>query len=277
MSLVTLKEVLAAAEKGGYAVGAFNVNNMEIVQAIIESAVEEKSPVILQASQGAIRYAGLEYIVALVQTAAKSTNLPVVLHLDHGTDFGQVMRSVMFDGSKLPLQENISLTKRVVEVASAVGVSVEAELGKIGGTEDDVSVNEREALFTDPAEAEQFVRETGIDALAVAIGTAHGPYKGEPKLAFTRLERLRELTKISLVMHGASGVPDEAVREGIRLGMRKINIDTDIRQAFSRAIVGFVKENPDNIDSRKMMAPAKEAMKEIIRSKMCLFGSAGKG
>lgn len=284
MSLVSLKEVLAAAEKGGYAVGAFNVNNMEIIQAIIESAVEEKSPVILQASQGAIRYAGLEYIVALAQTAAKSTNLPVVLHLDHGTDFDQVMRcirhgfsSVMFDGSKLPLSENISLTKRVVEVASAVGVSVEAELGKIGGTEDDVSVNEREALFTDPLEAEQFVRETGIDALAVAIGTAHGPYKGEPKLDFTRLQRIRELTRIPLVMHGASGVPDEAVREGIRLGMRKINIDTDIRQAFSRAIVKFVKENPDNIDSRKMMAPAKEAMKEIIRLKLRLFGSAGKG
>lgn len=284
MSLVSLKEVLAAAEKGGYAVGAFNVNNMEIIQAIIESAVEEKSPVILQASQGAIRYAGLEYIVALAQTAAKSTNLPVVLHLDHGTDFDQVMRcirhgfsSVMFDGSKLPLSENISLTKRVVEVASAVGVSVEAELGKIGGTEDDVSVNEREAFFTDPLEAEQFVRETGIDALAVAIGTAHGPYKGEPKLDFTRLQRIRELTRIPLVMHGASGVPDEAVREGIRLGMRKINIDTDIRQAFSRAIVKFVKENPDNIDSRKMMAPAKEAMKEIIRLKLRLFGSAGKG
>lgn len=283
MNLVTLREVLEPAEKGGYAVGAFNANNMEIVQAIIESAVEERAPVILQASQGAIRYAGLEYIVSLVKTAASRADVPVVLHLDHGTDFEQVMRcirygfsSVMFDGSALPLEENISITRRVVEIARAVGVSVEAELGKIGGTEDDISVEEREAFFTDPVEAERFVRETEVDALAVAIGTAHGPYKGEPRLDFLRLKRIRDLTGIPIVMHGASGVPDDAIRRSVELGMRKINIDTEIRQAFTRAIHNFIEKNPTNIDPRKMLGPAKEEMKKVIRAKMRLFGCAGK-
>ena len=178
MNLVTLKEVLEPAEKGGYAVGAFNANNMEIVQAIIESAAEERSPVILQASQGAIRYAGLDFIVSLVKTAAGGTDVPVVLHLDHGTDFDQVVRcihsgfsSVMFDGSQLPYEENVATTVRVVEIARIVGVTVEAELGKIAGTEDDISVDEQEAFFTDPQEAQRFVKETNVDALAVAIGT----------------------------------------------------------------------------------------------------------
>jgi len=282
MNLVSLKDVLEPAEKGGYAVGAFNANNMEIVQAIIESAAEERSPVILQASQGAINYAGLDYIVALVKAAAQGTDVPVVLHLDHGTDFEQVMRcirsgfsSVMFDGSRLPLEENIAMTRRVVEIARAVGVSVEAELGKIGGTEDDISVEEREALFTDPAEAERFVKETAVDALAIAIGTAHGPYKGEPRLDFPRLKRIKELTGAPIVLHGSSGVPDDAIRKAISLGVSKINIDTDIRQAFTR-ITEFIKKNPDNIDPRKMLAPAKVEMKKKVKEKMRLFGCAGK-
>lgn len=283
MNLVSLKDVLEPAEKGGYAVGAFNANNMEIVQAIIESAAEERSPVILQASQGAINYAGLDYIVALVKAAAQGTDVPVVLHLDHGTDFEQVMRcirsgfsSVMFDGSRLPLDENIAMTRRVVEIARAVGVSVEAELGKIGGTEDDISVEEREALFTDPAEAERFVKETEVDALAVAIGTAHGPYKGEPRLDFPRLKRIKELTGAPIVLHGSSGVPDDAIRKAISLGVSKINIDTDIRQAFTSGITEFIKKNPDNIDPRKMLAPAKVEMKKKVKEKMRLFGCAGK-
>lgn len=283
MNLVSLKEVLEPAEKGGYAVGAFNANNMEIVQAIIEAADEERSPVILQASQGAIKYAGLDYIVAMVKTAAQGTSVPVVLHLDHGTDFDQVMRcirygfsSVMYDGSRLPLEENMATTLRVVEVARAVGVSVEGELGKIGGTEDDISVEEREALFTDPAEAQRFVKETGVDALAVAIGTAHGPYKGEPRLDFPRLKRIKELTSASIVLHGASGVPDDAIRQAIALGVNKINIDTDIRQAFTRGLKDFIKNNPDNIDPRKMLSPAKAEMKQIIKEKMRLFGCSGK-
>jgi fructose-bisphosphate aldolase class II len=283
MNLVSLKDVLEPAEKGGYAVGAFNANNMEIVQAIIESAAEERSPVILQASQGAINYAGLDYIVALVKAAAQGTDVPVVLHLDHGTDFDQVMRcirsgfsSVMFDGSRLPLDENIAMTRRVVEIARAVGVSVEAELGKIGGTEDDISVEEREALFTDPAEAERFVKETAVDALAIAIGTAHGPYKGEPRLDFPRLKRIKELTGAPIVLHGSSGVPDDAIRKAISLGVSKINIDTDIRQAFTSGITEFIKKNPDNIDPRKMLAPAKVEMKKKVKEKMRLFGCAGK-
>ncbi|NLC10929.1 MAG: class II fructose-1,6-bisphosphate aldolase, partial [Firmicutes bacterium] len=280
---VTLKEMLAEAEKGQYAVGAFNANNMEIVQAIIEAAVEEKSPVILQASQGAIRYAGLDYIVALVRAGAAKAGLPVALHLDHGTDFAQVMRcirggfsSVMYDGSKYPLEENIENTRQVVQVAEAVGVSVEGELGKIGGTEDDISVEERDAFLTDPQEALRFVRETGVDALAVAIGTAHGPYKGEPRLDFDRLQEIRRLTGIPLVLHGASGVPDEAIRKAIGLGIRKINIDTELRQNFTAAVKDFIAKNPDNIDPRKILGPAREAMKEAVKKKMRLFGCAGK-
>jgi fructose-bisphosphate aldolase, class II len=283
MELATLKDVLGPAEQGGYAVGAFNANNMEIVQAIIEAAAVERSPVILQASPGAIRYAGLDYIVAMVKTAAKGVDVPVVLHIDHGTDFYQVMRciragfsSVMFDGSALPLAENIKITRQVVEIGGAVGVSVEGELGKIGGTEDDISVSEKETLLTDPLEAQRFVRETGVDALAIAIGTAHGPYKGRPKLDFSRLKQIRELTGASIVMHGASGVPDDDVRQGIALGIRKINIDTDLRQSFVRALKEFIADNPDNIDPRKVLAPAKEAMKKIVREKMRLFGSAGR-
>lgn len=283
MELVTLKSILKPAEEGGYAVGAFNANNMEIVQAIVEAAVEEKSPVILQASQGAIRYAGLDYIVAMVKTGARGANVPVVLHLDHGTDFLQVMRciragfsSVMFDGSSLPLQENIEITRRVVEIGRAVGVSVEGELGKIGGTEDDISVSEQDALFTDPLDAQKFVSESGVDALAIAFGTAHGPYKGNPELDFPRLEKIRELTGAPIVMHGASGVPDEDVRRGIDLGVRKINIDTELRQSFSGALKTYISENPDNIDPRKILTPAKEAMKSIVKKKMRLFGSSGK-
>ncbi len=282
MNLVSLKEVLEPAAKGGYAVGAFNANNMEIVQAIIEAAAEENSPVIVQASQGAIKYAGLDFIVGLVKAAAAGVEVPVVLHLDHGTDFEQVMRcirygfsSVMYDGSKLPLEENIAMTQRVVEIARAVGVSVEGELGKIGGTEDDVTVGEREALFTEPAEAERFVRETAVDALAVAIGTAHGPYKWERKLDFPRLQQIKERSTASIVLHGSSGVPDEAIRQAVALGVTKINIDTEIRQAFVRAVVAYMQANPANIDPRKMLAPGKEAAKKVIKEKMRLFGCSG--
>ncbi len=283
MELVTLKELLAEAEKGQYAVGAFNANNMEIVQAIIEAAREENSPVILQASQGAIRYAGLDYIVSLVRTGAGKIDLPVALHLDHGTDFDQVMlcvragfSSVMYDGSRHPLDENIENTRFVVRVGQAVGVSVEGELGKIGGTEDDVTVEERDALLADPLEAARFAQETGVDALAAAIGTAHGPYKGEPHLDFDRLEKIHRLIKTPLVLHGASGVPDEAICKAIKLGVRKINIDTELRQAFTAGVKDFLAEDPGNIDPRKILGPAKEAMKEAVKKKMRLFGCAGK-
>ncbi len=281
--LVTLKEMLEEARKGSYAVGAFNTNNMEIVQAIVESAQEERAPVILQASQGALKYAGIQYIVALVKAAAAGSTVPLALHLDHGTSFEQAMlcirhgfSSVMFDGSKMPLEENIAMTNRVGEVARAVGVSLEGELGRIGGTEDDITVEDKDALFTNPQEAATFVKETEVDALAVAIGTAHGPYKGEPRLDFDRLKEIRDKVDTPLVLHGASGVPDESIQRAIELGVGKINIDTDIRQAFTRGVSRALQETPGGYDPRKILGPAKEEMKAIIKEKMRLFGSSGK-
>jgi len=283
MSLVPVSKLLELAEAGGFAVGAFNCNNMEIVQAIIAAAEAEKAPVIMQASQGAIKYAGIDYIAAMAGLAAARARVPVALHLDHGTSFEQVVQciragfsSVMIDGSRLPLTENIALTKRVLDVARAAGVSVEAELGKIGGTEDDITVSEREALFTDPVEAGLFVRETGVDALAVAIGTAHGQYKGVPELDFPRLKKIKAEVKIPIVLHGSSGVPDEAVREAIRLGVRKVNIDTNIREAFCSAVRNVLTSSPQEIDPRKILAPARDAAVAVIREKIRLFGSAGK-
>lgn len=281
--LVTGTELLLDAQEKGYAVGAFNVNNMEIIQAIIEAAEETKSPVILQASQGGLKYAGLEYIATLGKLAAEKSSVPVALHLDHGTDFGQVMgcirngfSSVMIDASQYPLEENIARTKKVIEVAHAVGVTVEAELGKIGGTEDDITVDERDATFTDPEEAKRFVEETGVDYLAVAVGTAHGVYQGEPKLDFDRIKALRQAVDVPLVLHGSSGVPYEALKKAISLGISKVNIDTDIRISFANAVKDFVKENPEEIDPRKLLGPAREAMKETIKEKMEVFGSVGK-
>lgn len=283
MPLVPVKELLKRAEEGKYAIGAFNVNNMELVQAILAAAEAEKAPVIMQASQGAIKYAGIEYIYALASLAASRSTVPVALHLDHGTSFEQCMKcirvgftSVMIDGSKFPMEENIALTNKVLEVARATGVSVEAELGKIGGTEDDIHVDERDAFFTDPEEARYFVEKTGVDSLAVAIGTAHGQYKGIPQLDFPRLEKIVSLVKIPIVLHGSSGVPDEAVQEAIRLGVRKVNIDTNIREAFTAACRQVLDNNPKEIDPRKVLGPAREAATQVIREKIRVFGSAGR-
>lgn len=283
MALVPIDVLMKEAEAGGYAVGAFNCNNMEIVQAIVDAARTERSPVIMQASQGAIKYAGIDYIVAMVKVASDGAGVPVALHLDHGTSFAQVMQcirsgfsSVMIDGSKHPLEDNIALTCRVMDVARAVGVSVEAELGKIGGTEDDIVVSEREALFTDPEEARYFVERTGVDALAVAIGTAHGRYKGVPQLDFDRLRKIRSLVHTPIVLHGSSGVPDEAIREAIEIGVRKINIDTNIREAFVDRTRQVCADHPDEIDPRKILGPAREAATEIIREKIRLFGSSNR-
>jgi fructose-bisphosphate aldolase class II len=283
LMLVTGKELLLDAQKKGYAVGAFNINNMEIIQAIIEAAEESNSPVILQASQGGIKYAGIEYISALGKLAARNAKVPVALHLDHGTDFDQVMlcirhgfSSVMIDGSRFPLEENIAYTKKVIEVAKAVGVSVEAELGKIGGTEDHITVDEKDATFTDPQEALRFVNETDVDFLAIAVGTAHGVYKGEPKLDFDRIKAIRETISVPLVLHGSSGVPEDALKKAISLGISKINIDTDLRIAFAEGVKNFIKDNPTNIDPRKILSPAKEQMKAKIKEKMEIFGSVNK-
>ena len=281
--LVTGKEILLDAQKKKYGVGAFNVNNMEIVQAIIDAAEELDSPVILQASQGGLKYAGVEYIAELGKLAGRNAKVPVALHLDHGTDFEQVMQcirhgftSVMIDASRFPLEENIAFTKRVVEIAHSVGVTVEAELGKIGGTEDHITVDERDATFTDPKEAKRFVEETNVDYLAIAVGTAHGVYKGEPKIDYDRIVAIGNMVDVPLVLHGSSGVPMESLEKAISLGISKINIDTDIRASFAKTVKEYLENNPDEIDPRKILGPAREAMKETIKEKIRIFGSAGK-
>ena len=281
--LVTGKQILQHADEHGYAVGAFNVNNMEIIQAIAQAADDLRAPVILQASQGAIKYAGVEYITSLVKTTAQRIDVPIALHLDHGTEFNEIMScirngftSVMIDASKHELEENIRLTKEIVRIAHAVGVSVEAELGKIGGTEDQIVVSEAEATYTDPEEARIFVEETGVDSLAIAVGTAHGVYKGEPKVDIDRIREIDRVVSVPLVLHGSSGVPYDTLEKAVGAGIRKINIDTDIRASFAGAVKSFVAENPDEIDPRKILKPARAAMAETVKEKIKVFGSNAK-
>ena len=287
MSLVTTKEMLKKAQKGRYAVGAFNANNMEIIQAIIETAEEEKAPAILQASQGAIEYAGLDNIVAMVKVMAEKVTVPIALHLDHGTDYYQNIKclragftSLMFDGSKLPFEENVKITKKVVEMAHACDIPVEAELGQIGkmGDSDEpgVALEKVKETMADPYEAAKFVELTKIDFLAAAVGTIHGCRTPFAKLDIPRIEKIRELTDVPLVLHGASGVNDEEVRKGISAGICKINIDTRIRMIFTEKIRELIKINPQEIDPRKLLGPAREAAKEVIRERMRVFGCSGK-
>ncbi|NLY56700.1 MAG: class II fructose-1,6-bisphosphate aldolase [Firmicutes bacterium] len=280
--LVSLRELLQEAKRGRYAIGAFNFSNLETLRAIILAAQRRSAPVIIQTSQTAIKYAGLEYIVAMARVAGEQAGVPVVLHLDHGTDLATIeacikagYSSVMIDASHHSFTENIRLTKEVVAMAHAHGVSVEAELGRLAGQEDEISVGEREAAFTDPAEARAFVEETGVDALAVAVGTAHGLYRGEPHLDFLRLQQIAELVSIPLVLHGASGVPDASIRQAIACGISKINIDTELRIAFYRAVKNFL-DHHDTYDPRKFLSPAIDAMAELVEAKIDLFGSANK-
>ncbi|AZR74036.1 fructose-1,6-bisphosphate aldolase, class II [Anoxybacter fermentans] len=280
MALVPMSQILNKAQAEGYAVGGFNMNNLESLQAIIETAEEERSPVIVQLSEGALRYVGIDYATACVKAAADKATIPVALHLDHGSSFEKIIEcirygfsSVMIDGSKLPFEENIALVQKVVEAARVVGVSVEAELGKIGGTEDDHTVDEREALMTNPDEAKEFVERTGVDALAIAIGTAHGPYKGKPELDFERLEKIRNLVNVPLVLHGASGVYDEDIKKAISLGICKININTDFQQVFTAKVREILNNDEKVYDPRKILGPAKDAMKEKVREKIRLLGS----
>jgi len=281
--LVTGKEILDHAHKNKYAVGAFNVNNMEIVQAIIAAAEQENAPVILQTSEGAIKYAGADYLYAMVALAASKTKVPVALHLDHGSSFEKVMlcirngwTSVMIDGSHHDLEGNIAVTKKVVEAAHFANVSVEAELGRLSGVEDHISVSEADAKYTNPDEAVTFVKETGIDSLAIAIGTAHGKYKGVPKLDFDRLQKIKELLDMPIVLHGASGICEEDLTRATKLGVNKINIDTDVRVAFADGIKGAWAKNPDEFDPRKLCGPAREAMTGVVAGKMRIFGCNGK-
>lgn len=282
MSLVTTKELLLDAQKNGYAVGAFNVENMEMVQAVVAAAEELKSPVIMQTTPSTIKYASPEMFYANVAAAAKNASVPVVMHLDHGSSFELAVHafragytSIMIDGSHSVFEENIAITKSVVDVCHAGNVPVEAELGKVGGKEDDLDGGNGGG-YTVPPEAVEFVEKTGIDSLAVAIGTAHGVYKGTPKLDVERLSEIREVVSIPLVLHGTSGVPDEAVKECIRRGICKVNYATDLRIAFSNGVKEYLTANPDAFDPKKYNAVGREKVKEYVMSKMLVCGSNGR-
>ena len=306
MALIAGKELLLKAKKERYAVGAFNINNMEILQAITRAAQEEGSPAIIAVSEGAIKYAGLAYLVSMVVVAAKEVDVPLTLHLDHGRDL-EVIRSciengftsVMIDGSHLDFEENISITKKVGEMAHAKGISVEGELGRLKGIEDGIDGGQRETFLTDPGAAREFVERTEVDSLAIAIGTSHGAYKfkGEVQLDFQRLREIVDVVDVPLVLHGASGVsptileksekygasirgaqgvPDDSIREAIKLGISKINIDTDLRLSFVAAIREALALQPQEFDPRRILEPARKAVEEIVRHKMKLFGSSGR-
>jgi len=283
MPLVPMTAFLEDAKKNKYAVGQFNLNNLEFTQAITEAAKAEKSPVIFGVSEGAMKYMGIEYTVAMAKAAADSAGIPIALHLDHGSSFEVVMKciragfsSVMFDGSHHPFEENIRLTKQVVEAAHAVGVSVEGELGTIGGVEDDLDVAEEDAALAKPDEAIRFWQETKVDYMAIAVGTAHGMYKGEPKIHFDIIEEVAKNIEAPIVLHGGSGVPDEAIREAIKRGVGKINVNTENQVACTETIRKVLAEKPNEIDPRKYLGPAREAIKQTVIEKIRLFGSSNR-
>ncbi|MCR5484846.1 MAG: class II fructose-1,6-bisphosphate aldolase [Clostridiales bacterium] len=310
MPLVTTKKMFEDAYKGGYAIGAFNVNNMEIIQGIVGAAEKLNAPLILQVSKGARKYANHTYLVKLVEAAEIETGLPIALHLDHGPDFETCkscidggFTSVMIDGSSHPYEENVALTKQVVEYAHAHGVTVEGELGKLAGVEDDVKVADDDALFTNPDEVEDFVTRTGVDSLAIAIGTSHGAYKfkpgQDPKLRLDILEEVgKRLPGFPIVLHGASSVPQEFVKlvnqyggnmpnaigipeselkKAAKMAVCKINIDSDLRLAMTAAIRQYFFEHPDHFDPRQYLAPARTAIETMVAHKITdVLGCAGK-
>ena len=308
MALVNTTEMFKKAYANGYAIGAFNVNNMEIVQAIVKAAADENSPIILQASSSAIKYAGIEYLKKMIESALDEYDIPLALHLDHGPDFETCkmcidngFSSVMIDGSKYDFEENIALTRKVVEYAHSKGVVVEAELGKLAGIEDDVNVSASDAMYTDPDQAKEFVDRTSCDSLAIAIGTSHGAYKfkGEAKLRFDILANVKQkLPNTPIVLHGAStvipelvemcnkyggdipgakGVPDEILHEASISGVSKINVDTDLRLAMTAAIRKTFAEDPAVFDPRKYLGNARTLIEEVVKHKIRdVFGSSNK-
>jgi len=312
MSLITSTEIFKRAYKEHFAVGAFNVNNMEIIQGIFEAAIAEKAPLIIQVSAGARKYAHHEYLVHLIQASiemskSQGVDLPVVLHLDHGEDFEICkkcvdggFKSVMIDGSKHPFEENVKLVKQVVDYAHSRGIVVEAELGRLAGVEDSIKVAAKDSSYTDPKQAKEFVDRTNCDSLAVAIGTSHGAYKfkGEAKLDFKRLAEIEKiLPGFPLVLHGASsvpqdlvaicnkyggklegsmGVPEEMIGQAAKSGVCKVNIDTDLRLAMTGAIRKVFAENPGEFDPRKYLGPAREAVKQVVSRKLRILGASGK-
>ena len=308
MSLVTTKNMFEKSIAEKFAVGAFNINNMEFVQGIMDAAAEENAPVILQTSSSAIKYARIPFLKKMIEAGLEEHDIPVALHLDHGPDFETCKlcvdsgyTSVMFDGSKYDFEKNIELTKQVVDYAHEHGVVVEAELGKLAGVEDDVNVAENDAMYTDPEQALEFVQRTGCDSLAIAIGTSHGAYKfkGEPRLRFDILEKVKELMpNVPIVLHGAStvipeyvemcnkyggnmpgakGVPDEMLHEASKRGVSKINVDTDLRLAMTAAIRKVFVETPEQFDPRKYLGPGRDFIKETVKHKIRdVFGSSNK-
>lgn len=280
--LVTSKEILLKAQAGGYAVGAFNVENMEMVQAVAEAAEELQSPVIMQTTPSTVKYAGLDYYLANVKTAAERASVPIVMHLDHGNSFELAMQalrtgytSIMIDGSHESFEDNINVSRAVADACHPSKVSVEAELGKVGGKEDDLDGG-TDNPYTDPGEAKEFVERTGVDSLAVGIGTAHGIYKGEPKLQFDILSRIRDAVDVPLVLHGTSGVPDEAVKECIKGGICKVNYATDLRIAFTKGVNQIFAADADTIDPKKYSGAGREEVKKYVMSKIKVCGSVGK-
>ncbi len=283
MPLVTSKEILQLALEERFAVGAFNANNMEMVQAIVETAQEERAPVILQVSQGAIRYAGLDFAAGLVKIAAEQADVPVVLHLDHGTSFDQNVMclragftSLMFDGSKLPYDENVAITKTVCDIAHIIGIPVEAELGRVLKATDDVTPEEVEAAMTDPDQAREFVDLTGADSLAVAVGSVHAMKARQATLNIPRIEAIRQKAGVPLVLHGSSGVKHESVVEAIEHGICKVNVATYLNQAFVRGMREGFERHPDEVDPRKYLSISRENTKEAVREKIRLFKSNGR-
>lgn len=281
MSFVTTREMLEAADKGAYAVGAFNVENMEMVMAVVKAAEEMHAPAILQTTPSTIKYAGLPLYYANVKAAARNASVPIALHLDHGSSFALAMQalrvgytSIMIDGSHEPFEANIALTRSVVDACAASQIPVEAELGKVGGKEDDLECDD--PGYTDPEDAVRFVEETGVSSLAVAIGTAHGIYKGEPKLDVERLSEIRKRVAVPLVLHGASGVPEETVKECIRRGISKVNFATELRIAYSDGVKKFLQENPKAFDPKKYGAIGMEYVTQVVKDKIAMCGSMNK-
>jgi fructose-bisphosphate aldolase, class II len=285
MPLVSMKEMLITANEKSYAVGQFNVNNLEYAQAILQAAQEEKSPVILGVSEGAARYiGGFKTVVKMIEGLMEDYNVtvPVAIHLDHGSSFAKCAEaihagftSVMIDGSHHPLEENIAITQKVVELAHLHGVSVEAELGRIGGQEDDLIVDDAQAAYAIPSECDQLVRETNVDCFAPALGSVHGPYKGEPNLGFDRMKEVMELTGIPLVLHGGTGIPTKDIQKAISLGTAKINVNTENQMASAKTIREVLADNVEMYDPRKFLGPARETIKQTVIGKMREFGSSG--
>ncbi|MFU7516646.1 tagatose bisphosphate family class II aldolase [Clostridium sp. HCS.1] len=278
--ILSTREMLNKAQREGYAVPAFNIHNLETLEVVVETAAELKSPVILAGTPSTIAYAGGEFIVAMAEVAAEKYNIPIAIHLDHFEVIDEIkhfvdlgFKSTMIDASHAPFEENIETVKKVVEYAHKYDATVEAELGRLGGQEDDLIVDEKDSKYTNPKQAKEYVEKTGIDSLAIAIGTAHGLYKGEAKLDLDRLKEIRDFVDVPLVLHGASDVPDELVKKAIALGICKVNVATDLKIPFSDAVKKYFIENPEANDPRKYMTPGKEAMKKVVEHKIMVCGS----